>query len=297
MKLISLFSGIGGFEIAAEWAGWTNIVSCEINPFGRRVLEYYWPNAFHHNNVFTLTKELIDAELTKRFGSEWNTDDIILSGGFPCQPYSAAGKRLGKEDERHLWPEMLRVIREVKPKWIVGENVFGLVTWSKGLVFEEVQVDLENEGYEVQAVILPACAVNAQHRRDRVWFIAHRKAGTVVTDAHLCAADDYTRNKDRRAEDSSGIWEQVWNESGCDESERIAAFTKPGHRFYRTDWGQFPTQSPVCPGVDGISTGLDRITFPKWRFESLKAGGNAIVPQVVYQIFKAINEFEAIIKK
>ena len=138
MKLISLFSGIGGFELAAEWAGWQNVVSCEINPFGRQVLKHYWPNAYHHDDIKTLTFEKIDYELKQRFGENWNADDIVLTGGFPCQPYSAAGKRLGKEDERHLWPEMLRVIREVQPKWVVGENVLGLVNWSEGLVFEEV---------------------------------------------------------------------------------------------------------------------------------------------------------------
>jgi len=171
MKHISLFSGIGGFDLAAEWIGWQNIASCEINSFSRRHLEFYWPNAYHHDDIHTLTFDLLNEEISKKY-PEWQSDDIILTGGFPCQPYSQAGKRLGKEDERHLWPEMLRVIREVRPRYIVGENVSGLVNWSDGLVFEEVQVDLENEGYEVQAFILPAAAVDAPHRRDRVWFIA-----------------------------------------------------------------------------------------------------------------------------
>jgi len=118
MLHISLFSGIGGFDLAAEWAGWTNIVSCEINPFGNKVLNHYWPDAYHHDDIHTLTIEKINEELTKRHGEQWRTDDIVLTGGFPCQPYSLAGKRLGKEDERHLWPEMLRVIREIQPTWI-----------------------------------------------------------------------------------------------------------------------------------------------------------------------------------
>jgi DNA (cytosine-5)-methyltransferase 1 len=172
MKVISLFSGIGGFELAAEAVGWQPIVSCEINPFGRRVLEYYWPDAYHHDDVNTLTFDKINDELTKRFGPQWRSDDIILTGGFPCQPYSLAGKRKGKNDSRHLWPQMLRIIREVQPTWIVGENVYGLVNWNDGLVFEEVSVDLENEGYEVQPYILPAVSVGSVHRRDRVWFVA-----------------------------------------------------------------------------------------------------------------------------
>jgi DNA (cytosine-5)-methyltransferase 1 len=177
MLHISLFSGIGGFDLASEWMGWTNIVSCEINPFGRKVLAHYWPEAYHHDDIHTLTYEQINEELTKRFGSNWRTDDIVLTGGFPCQPYSTAGKRLGKNDERHLWPQMLRVIQEVAPTYIVGENVRGIVNWNGGMVFDEVQADLEDAGYEVIPLIIPACAVNAPHRRDRVWFVAHSTSG------------------------------------------------------------------------------------------------------------------------
>ena len=161
MKHGSLFSGIGGFDLAAEWMGWENVFHCEWNDFGKRVLSYYWPYAISYNDItktdFTIHRGGID----------------ILTGGFPCQPYSAAGKRRGKDDERHLWPEMLRAIREIQPRWVVGENVFGIVNWNGGLVFDEVQADLEAEGYEVQAFVLPACAVNAPHRRDRVWFVAY----------------------------------------------------------------------------------------------------------------------------
>jgi len=177
MKIIhiSLFSGMGGFDLAAEWMGWTNAASCEINPFGNRILNYYWPNAYHHQDVKDFTYETVNAELCKRFGSDWRSKyKLVISGGFPCQPYSAAGKRLGKEDDRHLWPEMLRIIREFQPDWVVGENVRGLTNWNGGVVFDEVQSDLEIAGYEITPFLLPACAVNAPHRRDRIWFIAHR---------------------------------------------------------------------------------------------------------------------------
>jgi DNA (cytosine-5)-methyltransferase 1 len=256
MNHISLFSGIGGFELAAEWAGWNNIASCEINPFGRKVLQYYWPNAYHHDDIHTLTKEILD-EKTK-----WKSDELILTGGFPCQPYSVAGKRLGKEDERHLWPEMLRIIRELKPSWVVGENVFGLVNWNDGLVFDEVQADLEAEGYEVQAFVFPACAVNAPHTRNRLFVIANT----------------YNKGLQRRKKKRN-------IKKGKQEANKQSA------RFFYTNWEVFPTQSPVCHGDDGLSARLDGITFSKWRNESIKAGGNAIVPQVVYQIFKAINFF------
>lgn len=157
----SLFSGIGGFDLAAEWMGWENMFHCDVKPFAIRTLKYYWPNAKLYNDIkktdFTIHRGKVD----------------VLTGGFPCQPFSGAGKRKGKEDDRHLWPEMLRAIREIQPSWIVGENVYGLINWNRGMVFNEVQVDLENEGYEVQPYILPACSINAPHRRDRVWFVAH----------------------------------------------------------------------------------------------------------------------------
>ena len=162
MKHGSLFSGIGGFDLAAHWMGWENVFHCEIEPFPRKILKHYFPNSICYEDIkqtdFTIHRGKID----------------IITGGFPCQPYSAAGLRKGKEDERHLWPEMLRVIREIQPRWVVGENVLGLINWSEGLVFEEVQLDLEAEGYEIQPYILPAAAKNAPHRRDRVWFVANR---------------------------------------------------------------------------------------------------------------------------
>jgi len=161
MKHGSLFSGIGGFDLAAEWMGWENIFHCEWNEFGKQILKYYWPKSISYDDI---TK----TDFTKHRGAI-----DILTGGFPCQPYSMAGKRKGKEDERHLWPEMLRAIREIQPTWVVGENVSGLVNWNGGMVFDEVQADLEAEGYEVTPFLLPACGVNAPHKRERVWFIAY----------------------------------------------------------------------------------------------------------------------------
>lgn len=160
MTHASLFSGIGGFDLAAEWAGWTNAFNCEIDPFCRKVLKYHFPNAEQYEDIrttdFTVWKDRID----------------VLTGGFPCQPFSLAGKRRGTEDDRYLWPAMLDVIRTVRPRWVVGENVYGIVNWSEGLVFEQVCADLEAAGYEVQPYIIPACGVGAPHRRDRCWFVA-----------------------------------------------------------------------------------------------------------------------------
>ena len=147
----SLFSGIGGFDLAAHWMGWDNIFHCEWNEFSQKVLKHHFPKSKSYNDItktdFSIHRGKID----------------ILTGGFPCQPYSSAGERLGKADERHLFPEMLRAIKEIKPRWIIGENVRGLVSWEGGLVFHEVCSDLEREGYEVQPVLIPAAAKNAPH--------------------------------------------------------------------------------------------------------------------------------------
>lgn len=274
MTHASLFSGIGGFDLAAEWAGWTNMFNCEINGFCRKVLKYHFPNAQQYADIrttdFTVWRGRID----------------VLTGGFPCQPFSLAGKRRGTEDDRYLWPEMLRAIREIRPEWVVGENVYGFVNWSNGLVFDTMCADLENAGYQVGAFILPAAAVGAPHRRDRVWVVAHRSdAGSeamrerqdgVFSGNHAADSDDERCDECQSSGQSEHPQER--NSQGGDAERRI-----PG-------WGGFPTQSPVCGGDDGISAELDGITFPAWCRESIKAFGNAIVPQVAWRIFDAINK-------
>ena len=311
MKHGSLFSGIGGFDLAAEWMCWENVFHCEWNEFGQRVLKHHFPKALSYADItetdFNVHRGRVD----------------IISGGFPCQPYSSAGKRLGKEDERHLWPEMLRAIREIQPRWVVGENVLGLTNWNGGLVFEEVQADLEAQGYEVQPFILPACAVNAPHVRQRVWFVAYRNA----PDSKFNDRQKSSRNvgQESRAEGEGGnkladglnnygekgnapdseqqrLERQRGERKRCakhraDEGVFIGSKDKLDERnapdsIRPTGWEEFPTKPPMCGGDDGLPRELDGITFPKWRNESIKAYGNAIVPQVAHQIFKAIQEYE-----
>jgi DNA (cytosine-5)-methyltransferase 1 len=310
----SLFSGIGGFELAARWCGFTNVFSCELEPFNRRVLHHHFPESDLHNDI----KEM-DA-------TQYHGRVDIISGGFPCQPYSVAGKRLGKEDERHLWPEMLRIIREVAPAYVVGENVRGLVNWSDGMVFEEVCVDLEAAGYDVQPFILPAAGVGAPHRRDRVWFVAYsNNQRTGAGFGQVQSADGEVPQWDDDAEScNSGNWNaantncgrlegakksgrdsiDVKRESGignvADASRKrlspSMADGKLGGRQRleqcnkRPTWDAFPTFTPICGGDDGLPAKLDGITFPKWRADSIKAYGNAIVPQVAYQIFDTIKQ-------
>lgn len=285
MKHASLFSGIGGFDLAAEWMGWTNVFNCEWEKFPQRVLKHHFPNAKQYGDI----KELDATAYAGRID--------ILTGGFPCQPYSLAGKRKGKEDERHLWPEMLRVIRECTPRWVVGENVRGLVGWNGGLVFEEVCADLEACGYSVQPFVLPAAGVNAPHRRDRVWFVGYKKKldGNTKSDGNTKVGEFSPKKSwDTESPDTVRVRGTIQgNAPDTDDRRRPQNSVRAGwQKFEVLPWSEFPTVPPVCGGDDGLPKELDGITFSKWRRESIKAYGNAIVPQVALQIFKAINEYE-----
>lgn len=358
MTHASLFSGIGGFDLAAEYMGWDNIFNCEWEDFPRRVLKHQFPNVRQY-------KDIHDLDATIHHGRVG-----VLTGGFPCQPFSSAGKRLGTEDDRSLWPEMFRVVRECQPRWVVAENVRGLTDWDGGIQFEACQADLEAEGYEVQSFILPACAVyNAPHRRDRVWIVAHAKhnghppAQGGGSHGEDCEGGekgkDCTKQPERVCESKelgcvhasdtqdNGCGgrggkgcedqrcgrvlprEQEGGEVGCEaagcggvgttcdtngnglEGGVLArsngeqgrnrpqfASTECVHphrpRLEARRWDNFPTVSPICGRNDGLPKELDDISVSKWRKETIKAYGNAIVPQVAVQIFQAIQETEAL---
>ena len=333
MRHGSLFSGIGGFDLAAEWMGWENVFHCEWMEFPRKVLEYHFPNADSHTDI-TKTD----------FKKYANTIDI-LTGGFPCQPFSMAGKRKGTNDERYLWHEMLRAIQEIKPKFVIAENVFGITNIDGGLVFEQVCLDLENEGYEVQPFIIAAASKNAPHRRDRVWFVAtysnsndgrstNRESGCQESKANeereqSVHSRSWTTSNERNATNSDGNGFYKCNGNNeintskrginaqCDaesiyikqsfiehtnlqrQKRRVyekqskitirKQFSKRNARSFKsTNWKNFPTQPPICGRDDGLPTELDGITFSKWRAESIKGYGNAIVPQVALELFKVI---------
>lgn len=355
MNHIGLFEGIGGFSLAAKWMDWKTIAWCEINPFGQQVLKHYYPEATGHGDIKTTDFSIYRGKCD------------ILTGGFPCQPYSTAGKRKGTEDDRHLWPEMLRAIREIQPQWVVGENVGGIVSWSDGLVFEQVQIDLEAEGYEIQPFILPAAGVNAPHKRDRVWFIANNANARVESlrqgrqnkvyepmyasnsnNSGIASSKCFNNSKSKKGvcqrndaqfkssgfsqyetspnttgiRERSGACEQredatsreqlEGSKQGCNcnnygtcgnatnsngirlrgQSNGAGNSGFVGENSKRNDWQNFPTQSPVCSRDDGIPSGLSGITISKHRNESLKAYGNAIVPQIAFEIFKAIQSYQ-----
>lgn len=411
MNHASLFSGIGGAEVAASWMGWHNAFHCEIQEFPRKVLEYWFPNSESYEDI------------TKTDFAKWHGKVDVLTGGFPCQPFSLAGRRKGADDNRYLWPHMLRAIREIQPTWVVGENVAGIKTMVESCqvaklgrsddIFEENHIyreeskftldkicqDLEEAGYSVQPLVIPACAVGAPHRRDRVWIVAHRAdaraetmqqgrqdgvhaarpsadsqcnglstqgngnqregkkesqegqdrpqprsrrhgSGTTPSYAHgtrqrrrknkqepftecsrtpnlgtrrskRLASHSYSNgshevHQDHQSQFPDGArtnslggqrssphskcnrWSQKYNDNGFFEETQQEECQPSG----ASRWRNFPTQSPVCRGNDGIPFDVDSLTisFPKWRQESIKAYGNAWVPQVAYEIFRAIEE-------
>lgn len=415
----SLFSGIGGSEVAAEMMGWENVFHCDINPFGRKVLDYWYPNSKSYEDI------------TKTDFTEWRGKIDVLTGGFPCQPFSVAGKRKGADDNRYLWPHMLRAIREIRPAWVVGENVAGILTMvqpgkevevgcqtslfggdnrkrillRQEYVVETICKDLEREGYSVQPLLIPACAVGAPHRRDRVFFVAHANSdgGSEETEWEFKQAEKNdeqseslfhsgtsSHRTDSRAEDvrqeredtilsdgiatdtdrhrfrfgknkqkqfttckrtadlgiiredgastntngedgsvvadsqctgSGQVLEEIQSEkpdghsidrNGCEwdaaypdsklSSQWMLQGEKGRHKqkiriqslHSRSNWQDFPTQSPVCRGNDGLPFNVGDLTIPftRWRQESVKAYGNAIVPQVMYEIFRAIEAIE-----
>ncbi len=304
MTHVSLFSGIGGAEIAATWMGWTNLFHVEINPFGRRVLEYWYPNSTSYEDI------------TKTDFRLWLGRVDVLTAGFPCQPFSLAGSRRGADDDRYLWPQVVRALREIRPAWFVGENVAGILTMvqpgeevevgnqpslfgeddrkrvllRQEYVVETICRDLEREGYAVQPFVIPACAVGAPHRRDRVWFVAHRADTGLET--LQCGREDRVH--------AAGLAAHAKGTGGERECERRPWEEEPYGQSIEDDyelpalrWADFPTTKPaVRAGDDGLPARLAGITFPQWRQESIKALGNAWVPQVAYEIFRAIQQAE-----
>lgn len=382
MNHASLFSGIGGAEVAASMMGWQNLFHCEIQEFPRKVLDYWFPNSESYEDI------------TKTDFTKWHGKVDVLTGGFPCQPFSLAGRRKGADDNRYLWPQMLRAIRQIHPTWVVGENVNGIKTMVESCqvtqmgrsdyLFEEnhlyreesrftldkICADLEAEGYSVQPIVIPACSVGAPHRRDRVWIVAHTQCDGPSSQGHGNQRAREKKSKEgkdrpqpgvrrhgssktssysnshrqrRRANKQKPITECCRSSNlGTRRSKRLASYAlqhrshevhkdnqsqfpdgaridslsskwSPSHPYSNGDktlqpewtdrlsrlqqsgrWRNFPTQSPVCRGNDGIPFDVDSLTisFPKWRQESIKAYGNAWVPQVAYEIFRAIEAEE-----
>lgn len=372
----SLFSGIGAAELAARWMGWLNLFHCEINPFCRCVLRHHFPEETSYEDI------------KQTDFRQWRGKVGILTGGFPCQPFSTAGRRKGADDDRYLWPEFVRAISEIRPAWVVCENVAGILSMVQPgkistlgretnlfgekvclretrspFVCESVCSDLEALGYSVQPILIPACAVGAPHRRDRVFFIAHsngdrlrdrggepqpfsgcdgttipcqaRHDGVVANDSDTGSEPSVPQREhgatashpvadtkqcgcepllSRASDNEPGIQPAACacgQQSAADTSvqprdgQRYGEPTTPnqepprpggacgadGQDFPQRRWDGFPTTQPaVRRGDDGLPFDVDclSVPYPRWRAEAVKAYGNAIVPQVLYEIFLAI---------
>lgn len=373
----SLFSGFGAADLAAEWMGWDNAFWYEIDNFPRTVLSYWFPKSKGYGNI---------KETDFKF---WRGKIDVLTGGFPCQPFSVAGQRKGQEDDRYLWPEMLRAIREIRPTWVIGENVGGIISMvqpgsevtvesqaslfeasdketllEQEYIVETVCRDLEQEGYSIQPIVIPACAVEAPHRRDRIFFIAYcadagteslqrkgedgvyRSEITSDTNGHdagrsgyeevecqtgksqtkerewewvrcnakrigkkrtiadsKCAGSGQVQQEIQSKKSNGNSIDSIGNERNVTytHSEQLEdsmrtwnGFTEPANLYCERTWSNFPTQSPVCRGNDGLPFDVVCLTISltAWRSGSIKGYGNAIVPQVIYEIFKAIETIQ-----
>lgn len=283
---LDLFSGIGGFALAARWAGFKTVAFCEIDPFCRKVLNKHWP-------LVPIAHDI------KTFSYHGEVD--ILTGGFPCQPFSIAGKKKGKDDDRYLWPEMFRIIRKCKPTWIIAENVAGIV----GMELDNIVNDLESEDYRVQSYLIPACAAGAPHKRERLWIIANRDGERFNEWSNnrqeRYFQDDWKRNVEALQSEWTQFKPKSWETFNAQEwldaanTASIRSSTKreskqPMHsetNRERTttnainDLDEFQweeDQPPVSGMDDGLPQGLDRC----------KSLGNAIVPQVAFPMFALI---------
>jgi len=262
MKHLDLFSGIGGFALAASrvWPNHEIVGFCEKDKYCQKVLAKNFPGVPIHEDIYELKGQPAD----------------LITGGFPCQPFSTAGKQRGKNDDRYLWPEMLRVIRESQPTWVVGENVAGIV----GMALDQVLIDLEVEGYACQCFIIPACGVDAPHRRDRIWIVAHARHAESqgwgkATERQQCSRRRQTRGKSTSCcQDVANATELHSNGSNSEPRRKVSESGDCG--------GQDRREWPAEPSVGRVAHGI-----PK-RVDRLRALGNAIVPACVQPIFEAI---------
>lgn len=298
MRHGSLFSGIGGFDLAAEWMGWENVFQAEWDLYCQKVLAKNFPNVKRYGDI-------------KEFdGTKYRGLIDVISGGVPCQPSSVAGQRKGEKDDRWLWPEMLRIVREVKPPFVVCENPPGILSVGNGNPFKSILSALENEGYQTELFNIPACSLTAWHKRERIWIISYnssigrmdRKFDKESMDGREQAFDEASPSNKLKVFPDSGLQRQEISEKQATGIEQYCkendAHTekqrfKTGTECYITkgqirsswvndnrgkQWESEPSVGRVANGIPG-------------RVDRLKGLGNAIVPQVAYYIFKAIEEF------
>ena len=284
--VIDLFSGIGGFALGLESTGYFKTVQfVENETWCQKILNKNFPEVPIHDDVKTF----------KGYGAD------VVVGGFPCQPFSVAGKQKAIQDDRHLGPDMFRVIKETKPTWVIGENVRNIISISGGMVFEQVYLDLESEGYEVQSFIIPASAVNAPHQRYRTWSVAHTDSRLRGGGRTIGSSGDngqrglHTTQEKQTTHDLRS--KTIRRNTVRGETENVAHTDSQRGCLWETDRqdAEDVRQSPRCkvtgnwdfePNVGRVANGIP------YRVDRLKGLGNAIVPQIAYQIGKAIMEAE-----
>lgn len=325
-----LFAGIGGFSYALDTIfneQENEHIFCEWEKFPTAVLKKHWPDAKYYGDIADLVADTLHGGLERstdkaqrhsdvRSGERCNkTQDLtILTGGFPCQPFSHAGRRQGTSDDRYKWPEMFAVIRNVRPDWVIAENVYGLTSWNEGLVLERTCTDLEAEGYEVQPFIIPACSLEAPHKRDRVWIVAHATCPNDRRNAReLSSTNEQQEEKrqEKRISEPSSTDKQSIANTGRERWQSWSSIRlqpeseKPewkDNKHPDWSWNRDWREVALATCHDGVDDGLPRkldgatyrnkptdcISAAQHRKDRLKACGNAIVPQVAMEIFKSI---------
>jgi DNA (cytosine-5)-methyltransferase 1 len=296
VNVLDLFSGIGGFSLGLESTGFFKTVAfVEKDKFCQKVLQKNFPNI------------PIEDEVRNVKGERFKAD--VITGGFPCQPFSVAGKRRGTEDDRFLWDETIRIVSEQKPKWFIGENVEGIINIQDGLVFRQIHDDLESEGFEVQSLVIPASGVGAWHQRKRVWIIGNYVPHANNKGTNEIKSSDGSENKisEKYRQKFGSIWEfngainknvsnstpiNLWNANSTSiessiNRQREGKFRRASSRRQQCQESWWQTQSSLCGVPNGISYELD-----KDRANRIKALGNSIVPQIAREIGKAIMEAE-----
>ena len=258
MRHVDLCSGIGGFALGFEWAKLSKpVLFCDIEPWSRKVLAKHWPDVPIAEDVKELAND-----------PDRNVPDCdILTAGYPCQPFSLAGKRGGEEDPRHIWPYILRIVAFKRPSWCVFENVYGHLT----LGLDQVLLDLEGEGYATRPFIVPACSVDAPHRRDRIWIIAKN-----MGDTSGCRQSGDDRRQSAQ-EPKNGCEDVADTNNSRREEQRWPQPAQPEHQAPQCGGGW-----PPEPAVGRVANGI-----PK-RVDRLKGLGNAIVPQIAQRIGETI---------
>ena len=269
LRLLDLFSGIGGFSLGLErTGGFETVAFCEYAEFPRKVLAKHWPNVPIYPDVRELTAERLHADGLGRID--------IICGGYPCQPFSYAGKREGAEDDRHLWPEMRRLVETLRPAWVIGENVAGHITMG----LDDVLSDLEGLGYAAQAFVVLACAVDAPHRRDRVWIVANSNEDIGEQPAPLAfnnEAEQYNGGSVRLASNAVRFGQSGQGAFGQSFNSETAEHREASEPFNAVGW---PTKPAICGRDDGLPSGLVS--------DRLAALGNAVVPAIPELIGRAI---------